>query len=98
MPRVFVPCKKGLPRLMRQLAGQMRPPVIMLKRPLKYLLRHRLKPLHQKSRSNPKCRLIRLLRAALPNLLNCRKSRLVKRVVAMKRIKNIPMRMLRAVR
>ena len=60
--------------------------------------KHRLQPLCQKPHPNPKCRLIRLLRAALPNLLNCRKSRLVKNVAAVKRIKNIPMPMLRAVR
>ena len=79
---------------MHHLARQKRP----LKHLLKFRLKHRLKPLHPKPHSNPKCLLIRLPRAALPNLLNCRKSRLVKSVAVVKRIKNIPMPMLPAVR
>ena len=91
---MFAPCKKALPRLMHHPARQKR----LLKHLLKFRLKHRLKPLHPKPHRNPKCCLIRLPRAALPNLLNCRKSRLVKSVAVVKRIKNIPMPMLPAVR
>ena len=83
---------------MHQPAGQMFQLMIMLMRQVRCRSKHRLKPLHQKSRQNQKCRLIRSPRAALPNLLNCRKSRLVKSVVVAKRIKNIPMRMQLVVR
>ena len=64
----------------------------------KHRSKHQLKLLHKKPPPDQKSRLIWLPRAALLNLLNCRKLKLVKSVAVAKKTKNIPMRMQRAVK